>query len=1766
VAKHSSAGWYLIEGILALPKRFSGLSYFCLLLLAFSGILATAQVNVYTRSNDNSRTGANLQETILTPAKVNSTNFGKLFSVHTDGQIYAQPLYVSNLAIAGGTHNVVFVASMLNTIYALDADTGAALWTQNYGSPIIPQDVESDQNIVWSTRLGILGTPVIDPATNAMYFVSGSQPANGAKQFAYNLNAIDITTGLPLHGSPVNISATYSTPDLSNPLVFNAKMQNPRPGLALANGNVYVAFASHEDQQPYHGFVLAYSTSTLVQTAVYADTTTGGQGGIWNAGQAPAVDATGNLYLSTGNGSFGKTPNNLVQTGNSFIKLSPTLELLDYFTPYNSASLNSGDMDLGSSGLLLVPNTSYVLGGGKQGVLYLTDTNGMGEFNSSSDQVRQEFQAVYGKGTSHIHGGVVYFNSEVNGPATYVWGENDILRGFLFNPTTGLINTTPFATSTMTAPVTNNDGAMPGGFLSISANEDSNGIVWASTPYNGNAVHQSVQGVLYAFNADTLDLLWSDKTNDARDEIGMFAKYVPPVVANGKLYMATFGALGTNDGSGALLVYGLLKADLTVNVANAGMTAGAALPTFTGTVTGLENGDTVGATIIVTYSTTATSSSPAGTYPINATVTGSSAGNYQVVVNAGTLTISPSSQSLTVTANNVTRIYGAANPAFTGTITGAQNGDTFTESFSTTATTTSNVGSYPIVPAASGSNLGNYNVVIVDGTLTVTAAATTTTVTAPASSTYNSSVTLTATVASTAGTPAGPVTFYSGTTAVGTATLNGSGVATLSTTALGVGTDAVTAAFAASGNFAASTSAASNVTVNQASQTITFPAVASRPYGSAPVAVTATSSAGSSYPVAITVQSGPAVISGGVVTLTGAGTVVLQAAQAGDTNYSAATTTQSFQVTPAPLTVAANNASRAYGAANPAFSGTITGAVGSDSFTESFTTTATAGSNVGSYPIVPAVTGPQSNYSITLINGALTVTGASSTTTLSAPASAAYGANVTLTATVSSSAGTPGGVVTFFSGSTTVGTGTLNGSGVATLNTTTLPIGTDAVSASYATTGNFAASMSAATNITVNAASQTITFPGIPSRAYGSAPFAVSATSSLGSSYPVTIIVLSGPAVINGGIVNLTGAGTVVLQASQAGDANYGPATTTQSFQVLPAQLTVAANNATRPYGAANPAFSGTVSGAVGSDSFSESFSTVATPSSNVGNYTIAPAVTGPQLTNYTVTAINGTLTVSAAATTTALTAPASAAYGASVVLTATVSSTSGTPAGTVTFLNGSTALGTAALNPSGTAALTTTTLPAGTDTVTASYAAQGNYAASVSTATVTVNSASQTITFPAIASRPYGSAPFAVSASSSLGSSYPVTVTVASGPAAISGGIVSVTGAGTVVLQATQAGDSKTTAATASQSFQVTPATLTVTANNATRVYAAANPAFSGTVTGAVGSDTFSESFSSSATATSNIGTYPIVPSVTGAQVANYTVTAVNGTLTVTSAATTTTISAPASATFGANVTLTAAVASTVGTPAGTVTFFAGSTSLGTGTLNGSGAATLNTTGLETGTDTITAVYAAAGNFAASTSAAVIVTVSAAPAPTAGDYTVTANPTSLTVKQGAATNTMLTFTPSHGYSHTVALSCSNLPSYASCVFAQSQVSFTGNDQSVKVGLTIQTTTQSASKQTPPSPLPSALLALAFWWPGSLAGLAVFVRKRKLVKKGLCWQICLLLVCTLAFAAGLSGCGMKGYEAQVASAVTNSQVTVVATGTSATDLPKTLVLTLNITH
>jgi hypothetical protein len=528
--------------------------------------VVSAQVNVTTRSYDNRRSGANQNETVLTLSNV-ASKFGKLHAVTLDGEVYAQPLYVSNVTVNGGTHNVVYVATMNNNIYAIDGDNAAILWKTRLGNPIVTSEVQNDNepNIDPTSPTGILSTPVIDVASNALFFVHGNETKSGTTStYGFNLEEIDIRTGNRLH-STVPITGSYQTADLSAPLVFDAQVQNQRSSLALANGNVYFAFSSHNDAGAYHGWVFAYSASTLNQVAVYSDTTIGATGGIWQAGSAPAIDENGNIYYSTGNGSFGVTANNLVQTGNSFIKLSPTLELLSYFTPYNSKAMNDVDQDLGSSGILLIPDpnnsavTKYALGGGKGGMLYLTDVNDLGGFDSSKDNVVQEFQATYGSGTSHIHGTPIYINDPTYGPTVYVWGENDTLRMFTFNASTGLMNTTPYATSSVTAPATHADGAMPGGFMCLSANGTTNRILWASTPYNASAAEATVQGVLYAMNPSTMQIIWTDKTNHDRDGVGMFAKDVPPVVANGKLYVVNFGPLGTTSAAGQLLIYGLLQ-------------------------------------------------------------------------------------------------------------------------------------------------------------------------------------------------------------------------------------------------------------------------------------------------------------------------------------------------------------------------------------------------------------------------------------------------------------------------------------------------------------------------------------------------------------------------------------------------------------------------------------------------------------------------------------------------------------------------------------------------------------------------------------------------------------------------------------------------------------------------------------------------------------------------------------------------------------------------------------------------------------------------------------------------------------------------------------------------------------------------------------------------------------------------------------------------------------------------------------------------------
>lgn len=514
-------------------------------------------VRVTTQHNDNRRTGANLQERALRPDTVGPLSFGKLFSRAVDGQVYAQPLYLPQVPLPGaGQRNVVYVATMHNSVYAFDADDPAAaapLWHVSLGpsAPLPDPEIGPTGYRDIAVEVGVISTPVIDVERHVLYVLAFTKDQQGHH---HTLHALDLSTGQETAGGPVRLAATVpGTGDgsVGGSIAFTSKRQLQRAALTLAGGRVYAAFASYGDRSPYHGWVFAFDAATLAPTAVYVTTPGTGLGGIWQAGQGPAVDDAGFLYLITGNGGFRPDGSEL---GDSIVKLTPDLTVADWFSPFNNAALNAADADLGSAGPLLLPGTGLLLGGGKEGKFYLLDTAAMGHFQAGSDsQIVQSFFVVPpDRASHHIHGGAVYWDFP-GGPWVYVWPENAFLRAYRF--TGGLLQTTPASTSTTTDPTGVPGGApgMPGGMLSVSADggDADSGLLWASHPYRENANQAVVEGVLRVYRAaDLTQELWNSKLNPARDDVGSFAKFVPPTVAGGKVYLATF--------SKQLHVYGLL--------------------------------------------------------------------------------------------------------------------------------------------------------------------------------------------------------------------------------------------------------------------------------------------------------------------------------------------------------------------------------------------------------------------------------------------------------------------------------------------------------------------------------------------------------------------------------------------------------------------------------------------------------------------------------------------------------------------------------------------------------------------------------------------------------------------------------------------------------------------------------------------------------------------------------------------------------------------------------------------------------------------------------------------------------------------------------------------------------------------------------------------------------------------------------------------------------------------------------------------------------
>jgi hypothetical protein len=516
--------------------------------LCLLGTVAAAQVAVLTHHNDNGRTGRNLNETTLNTSTVNVSNFGKLFTRAVVGQIYAQPLYVPNLHIGGKTRNVIYVATEHNTVYAFDADdasTSLPLWKVNLGTSVPSPDICNHPSPGCYNDLmpeiGITSTPVIDSSTGTIYVVAKTKnTANNTYRF--KLHALDLITHSEKFGGPVEISAPGFVP-------LN---ENNRPGLLLANGAIYIGFGSVGDFRQWHGFVFEYNASTpLARRSVFNDTPGSGAngGGIWAGQQGLVADTEipNNVYVSTSNGTFD------VNTGgpdyaSSILKLSTTngLKVADYFAPDNQSFLNGKNADLGAGGPVLLPDTTVLVAGGKDGILRVVDTTNMGKFNPTLNANLQNFQATNVYPNGMIMGSPIYWNSPKHGPVVYLWGPSDVIKAWQLSGQT--FDTTPVSQGQITSPAgISNEAAMS---LSADGSETSTGIVWAARSYSGDANAQAQPGILHAFDAtDLTHELWNSNQNPARDNLGNYAKFSPPTVANGKVYLATF--------SNELVVYGL---------------------------------------------------------------------------------------------------------------------------------------------------------------------------------------------------------------------------------------------------------------------------------------------------------------------------------------------------------------------------------------------------------------------------------------------------------------------------------------------------------------------------------------------------------------------------------------------------------------------------------------------------------------------------------------------------------------------------------------------------------------------------------------------------------------------------------------------------------------------------------------------------------------------------------------------------------------------------------------------------------------------------------------------------------------------------------------------------------------------------------------------------------------------------------------------------------------------------------------------------------
>jgi PQQ-like domain len=498
----------------------------CLTVLIAGIVLVSsswAQAPFLTSRNDNARDGANTNETLLTPANVSPNSFGHLFSTPVDYVVMAQPLFMPNVSIPGqGTHNVVYVATAADSVYAIDADTGAQLW---YASMLYGGTTAGVQYLPCSyggfKQQGIIGTPVIDPTTNTMYLVAKTV-LNGTVR--HHLHALDITTGNEQPGSPVQIAATV-TSNAGTVATFNSYYEMNRPGLLLLNGAVYIGFGGNGCNGDDYGWVISYNAASLTQLGAFNTSPDYGLVSIWQAGSGLAADETGNIFVETAEtGAHGyDVPSGGQTFCNSVLKLSSNLDLADYFTPWNVAYLEAHDFDLSSTGAVVLPDQEggyphEVVASGKQGIVYVLNRDNMGMFSASDSQVIQEF-SLEPESTKDVQfGSPAYWNNTV-----------------YFAPNGSPVLAFPLSNGLLGTPVQNSLVLSGSHSPSISANGNSNGILWV---ISGHSVPQ-----LFAFDAVSLRPLYRSGASGKRDTLPQVGHFAVQTVANGKVYVATLNSL-----------------------------------------------------------------------------------------------------------------------------------------------------------------------------------------------------------------------------------------------------------------------------------------------------------------------------------------------------------------------------------------------------------------------------------------------------------------------------------------------------------------------------------------------------------------------------------------------------------------------------------------------------------------------------------------------------------------------------------------------------------------------------------------------------------------------------------------------------------------------------------------------------------------------------------------------------------------------------------------------------------------------------------------------------------------------------------------------------------------------------------------------------------------------------------------------------------------------------------------------------------------------